>query len=232
MARPLPLVPLDPAGLQRRIPFAPHQLVDRVTAQRDLFMLAHLGIPRIDPSSWRLAIGGLVERPCSLGIEAIHRLRKRTVESFHQCAGYPRQPEIATRRIANVVWGGADLADVLRAAGIRAEASFVWAYGLNHGSYDRAEAACYLKDAPLTRILAGDALLAYEVNGEPLTLEHGAPLRLIIPRYCGTNAVKWLCRLELADRRAGVPVRSSPDRNGRGNASAFSGGRRRRAVSP
>lgn len=205
MTRPFPLVPLDPAGLQRRIPLAPHQLVDRVTPQRDLFLLAHLGIPRLDPSSWRLAIDGLVERPRMLSLEEIHGLPKRRVESFHQCAGYPRRPDIATRRIANVVWGGADLATVLRAAGIRAEARFLWAYGVDHGAYEGVQADCYLKDAPLTRILESGALLAYEINGEALTLEHGGPLRLVIPGYYGTNAVKWLGRLELADRRAAGP---------------------------
>lgn len=205
MTRPVPLVTLDPTGLQRRIPQAPHQLLDRITPQRDLFLLAHLGIPRIDLSSWQLAIGGLVERPCTLSLAEIHRLPKQTIASFHQCAGYPHRPEIATRRIANVVWGGADLAAVMRAAGIRAEARFLWAYGVDHGEYDGVQADCYLKDVPLTRILEGGALLAYEINGEALTLEHGGPLRLVIPGYYGTNAVKWLGRLDFADRRAPGP---------------------------
>src|SRR5690348_719449 len=205
MTRPFPPVILDPAGLQRRIPLAPHQLLDRITPQRDLFLLAHLGIPRIDPASWQIAIDGLVERPSTLSLAALHRLPKQTVESFHECAGYPRRPDITTRRIANVVWGGVDLATLLRTAGVKDDARYLWAYGVDHGTYDGAQADCYLKDAPLARILEGGALLAYEINGEPLALEHGGPLRLIIPGYYGTNAVKWLTRLELADRRASGP---------------------------
>jgi sulfane dehydrogenase subunit SoxC len=127
------------------------------------------------------------------------------VESFHQCAGAPRRPDVAARRIANVVWRGVDLADLLRRCGIRNEARFLWAYGLDHGGYDGVSAEWYVKDMPLTRLGEGGVLLAYAVNGEPLTPEHGFPLRLVVPGYYGTNAVKWLWRLELAEARAGGP---------------------------
>ena len=55
------------------------------------------------------------------------------------------------------------------------------------------------------RLAEGCVLLAYAVNGEPLMPEHGFPLRLIIPGYYGTNAVKWLWRIELGERRAAGP---------------------------
>jgi len=58
---------------------------------------------------------------------------------------------------------------------------------------------------PLARLAEGGVLLAYAVNGEPLSPEHGHPLRLVIPGYYGTNAVKWLWRLELSEGRATGP---------------------------
>jgi sulfane dehydrogenase subunit SoxC len=200
-----PLAPLDPAGLVRRLPLAPHQLGEPITAQRDLFVLAHLGIARIDPGTWQLEIGGLVEQPLRLDFAAIRRLPKREVQSFHQCAGHPRRPEVATRRVGNVVWGGADLAALLAEAAPFPEARFLHAWGLDHGAYDGEGAARYVKDLALSRLEEGGVLLAYEVNGEPLMPEHGFPLRLIIPGYYGTNTVKWLTRLELARERAGGP---------------------------
>jgi DMSO/TMAO reductase YedYZ molybdopterin-dependent catalytic subunit len=185
-------VPMDPAHYTRRTVRDPHQVVEAVTPQRDLFVLAHLGIPRVDPERWRLEIGGLVERPATLSLADLRRLP-------------PRRPDIAVRRIANVVWSGVDLADLLRRCGIRAEARFLWSYGLDRGEYDGVSARWYVKDLPLARLGQGGVLLAYAVNGEPLMPEHGSPLRLVVPGFYGTNSVKWLWRLELAEARAGGP---------------------------
>jgi sulfane dehydrogenase subunit SoxC len=172
-----------PHAYTRRLVIEPHQAIERVTAQRDLFVLAHLGIPRVDAAQWRLEIAGLVDRPARLTVDDIRRLPVHQVESFHQCAGAPRRPDLAARRIANVVWGGVDLAEILRSCGIRPEARFVWAYGLDRGDYDGVSAEWYVKDMPLVRLAEGGVLLANAVNGEPLMPEHGFPLRLIIPGY-------------------------------------------------
>ena len=197
--------PMEPARYTRQLFLTPHQLVERVTPQRNLFVLAHLGIPRVDAAHWRLDIGGLVERPTTLTLNELRRLPAREVETFHQCAGAPRRPDLAARRVGNVVWRGVDLADLLRGCGVAETAQFVWAYGLDHGKYEELSAKWYVKDLPLPRLAEGGVLLAYEVNGEPLAPEHGFPLRLIVPGYYGTNTVKWLWRLELAASRATGP---------------------------
>lgn len=199
------VAPMDPATYTRRVPLEPHQTTARITPQHDLFVLAHLGIPRIDAAQWRLKIAGLVECEATLTLDDIRSLAPQRVESFHQCAGAPRRPDLAMRRIANVVWTGADLAALLRTCGIQPEARFLWAYGLDHGDYDGISARCYIKDMPLARLEEGGVMLAYAVNGESLTPEHGFPLRLVIPGYYGTNTVKWLWRLELARDRATGP---------------------------
>lgn len=95
---------MDPAGLVRKILVGPDRLLAATTPQHDLFVLAHFGIPRFDPSSWRLQIGGLVERPGAYSYGEIRSLPARTVESFHQCAGFPKRPDIPTRRVGNVRW--------------------------------------------------------------------------------------------------------------------------------
>jgi sulfane dehydrogenase subunit SoxC len=197
--------PMEPAGYLRRMIREPHQVTEPVTPQDALFVLAHLGIPRVDPAAWRLDIAGLLERPERLTLADIRSLPARQIESFHQCAGAPRRPDLAMRRIANLVWSGVDLGVLLQRCGVRPEAQFVWAYGLDHGEYDGLSARWYVKDLPLARLGEGGVLLAYAVNGEALTPEHGFPLRLIIPGYYGTNTVKWLWRIELAATRATGP---------------------------
>jgi sulfane dehydrogenase subunit SoxC len=197
--------PMEPAGYFRRLVHEPHETVARLTSQQDLFVLAHLGVPRVDRSQWRLDIAGLVERPATLTFDALRRLPEQRVESFHQCAGAPRRPDLPMRRIANVVWHGVDLAALLRQSGIQDGARYLWAYGLDRGEYDGVKAEWYIKDMPLTRLDQGGVLLAYAVNGEPLAAEHGFPLRLVIPGFYGTNTVKWLWRLELAEGRAPSP---------------------------
>jgi hypothetical protein len=93
---PCPPVLIDPAGFQIRF-LPPHRLVDRITAERDLFLIAHLGVARVDAESWRLAIGGLVERAQELTFNDVRRLPKRTIASFHQCAGDPKNHRDAKR---------------------------------------------------------------------------------------------------------------------------------------
>ncbi|MGA9456606.1 MAG: molybdopterin-dependent oxidoreductase [Pseudolabrys sp.] len=198
-------VTMDPPRTFRRVPLLPHQMTSKLTAQRDLFVLAHVGIPRVDASAWTLRISGLVRNPASFTFDEIRQMPKIEVESFHQCAGYPSNPTIATRRVGNVVWGGVDLKTLLDSLGILPEARFLWSYGLDRGEYDGLRSGPYLKDCPLDRLQGGGILLAYEINGEPLDAEHGFPLRLLIPGFYGTNCVKWLSRLHLADARADGP---------------------------
>jgi sulfane dehydrogenase subunit SoxC len=205
MPSPSFAAPMEPAGYFRRLVHEPHETVAPLTQQQDLFVLAHLGIPRVDLTRWQLEIGGLVQWPATLRFENLRRLPERRVETFHQCAGAPRRSDLAMRRVANVVWHGVDLAELLRQCGIRDRARFLWAYGLDHGEYDGVAAEWYVKDMPLGRLAQGGVLLAYAVNGEPLAPEHGFPLRLVIPGYYGTNAVKWLWRLQLAEERAPSP---------------------------
>ena len=178
------------------------QLVDAITPAADVFVLAHFGIPHIKREDWRLHIGGLVERPKVLTFDDLVRFPKIEIEAFIKCAGFPHDPTIATRAVSNARWAGADLQTVLEGCGLDPPAKYLWAYGPDHGTYARWSAPRYVKDLPIARLQQHGALLAYELNGEPLSAEHGFPVRLFVPGYYGTNSVKWLCRLEAAAERA------------------------------
>jgi DMSO/TMAO reductase YedYZ molybdopterin-dependent catalytic subunit len=193
--------PLDHAGGVRRIKLRPHEMHAAITPTDDLFAIAHFGVPRIDAASWSLAIDGLVDAPRSFTLEELKARPKTIVEAVHQCCGSPLEPRVPTRRVANVRWGGVDLAALLAELGIAEGARFLWSYGLDGGDFAGAACDWYVKDLPRERLAAGGVLLAYELNGAPLPAEHGFPLRLVVPGFYGTNSVKWLWRLHLADQR-------------------------------
>jgi sulfane dehydrogenase subunit SoxC len=200
-----PIAEIRPRRTVRHIPLQPHQLTDRVTASKDVFVLSHVGVPRAKAEDWWLDIAGLVDTPRRLRMSELYAMPKRTVTALHECAGFPLRPDIATRRYANVVWGGVDLNFLLQTTGIKREATFLWSYGIDKGVFEDCRSTVYVKDMPLSRLARGEVLLAYEMNGESMDAEHGFPLRLVIPGYYGTNLVKWLYRLELSDRRPDSP---------------------------
>ncbi|WP_162918830.1 molybdopterin-dependent oxidoreductase [Taklimakanibacter deserti] len=178
---------------------------DPITPAGDLFVLAHCGIPDINDTTWSLTIDGLVRKPLRLTLHDLKQLPPKQVEAVHQCAGNPLEPHIPARRVANVIWRGVDLRDVLAHCQPNDAASFLWSYGADYGDFAGFPCDFYLKDLPMDRVIRGDVLLAYEVNGAPIPRENGFPLRLVVPGFYGTNSVKWLYRLTLSDRRADAP---------------------------
>ena len=192
-----------PSTTYRRVPLAPHQRLDRITPTSSCFVLAHMGVPKVDAEHWSLTIEGLVRRKLTLDRAGLAALPQTRIESFHQCAGAPLRPDLPMRRVMNVVWSGVLLSELLERVGVLPEARFVWSYGLDGGNYEGHTVASYAKDLPLDRV-AESVLVATELNGAPLPPEHGFPARLLVPGFYGTS-VKWLKRIVLADRRADGP---------------------------
>jgi DMSO/TMAO reductase YedYZ molybdopterin-dependent catalytic subunit len=195
---------LDPHKFIRRTPLAPHQMQDRLTRVEDAIVLCHLGLPRITREDWSLAIDGLVLRPRTLSFSDLMRYEKVSVTSVHQCAGSPLAPSEPTQRVCNVSWAGARLADILAECEPHPTVRFVWSTGADYGEFAGVSVEAYVKDMPVDRGRS-DVLVAYEMNGEPLMPEHGFPARLVVPGFYGTNSVKWLTQVTLAEARAPGP---------------------------
>jgi DMSO/TMAO reductase YedYZ molybdopterin-dependent catalytic subunit len=195
---------LDPHQYIRRVPLLPHQMQDRLTRVEDTIVLCHLGLPRIAREGWSLSIDGLVARSRTLSFADLMRYDKASVTSVHQCAGSPLAPREATQRVCNVTWSGVRLAELLTDCEPRPNARFVWSAGADYGDFGGVSVDAYVKDLPLDRVKS-DVLVAYEMNGAPLTPEHGFPARLVVPGFYGTNSVKWLTRMTLAETRASGP---------------------------
>jgi DMSO/TMAO reductase YedYZ molybdopterin-dependent catalytic subunit len=137
-------------------------------------------LPTFDPATWRLTVGGLVEKPLTLDYESLRALpRVEQISTYHCDTGWT---------VNNVRWGGVRVSDVIGPARPAAQAQAI-----------RFVSAEQPYDDYLTRAQASlhDALLAYEMDGKPLSRGHGAPLRVVIPEMYGYKNVKWVERIEL-----------------------------------
>ena len=195
-----PRVVMDPAQTFRRL-VPVERLAAPVTPSDDVYVIAHMGIARVDVAQWQLRIDGLVERPFELDYDTLTSLPATDVTAVLECFGNPVEPDVATRRVGNVVWRGVLLAELVRRAGPKSEARYVCAEGLDSGTFASVDSDRYVKDVPLARALEPDVVVAWAMNGEPLSAEHGFPARVFVPGYFGTNAVKWLSRLTLTAER-------------------------------
>lgn len=190
---------MDPATITRYL-VPPERLRDPVTPTPDVFTLAHLGIAHVPLETWSVEITGLVAHPFRIGYEGLRALPSTRITAVHECFGNPLTPAEAPRRAAAVEWTGVRLAEVMERAEPQPAARHVWFTGLDHGAFGRERVDFYLKDLPLASAIER-VLLAYEMNGERLTAEHGFPVRSVVPGLFGTNSVKWLSTITLADHR-------------------------------
>lgn len=199
------VVRIDP-GFHFRPPQEPHDLATFVTSDSDLFQTIHMGAAVIDHDLWRLDVHGLVSSPYSISLKELKSLPATTITSFHECYGSPLKPPTAfVRRIGNVTWTGVRLSTLISKAGPLPSADFIWSDGLDSGKFASIKSDRYQKDLPLSKALRDEVLVAYEINGEPLDVRRGGPVRLVVPGWFGTNSVKWLCSLALREERSPSP---------------------------
>ncbi len=141
--------------------------------------------PVLDPASWRLELGGLVDSPLSLSLD---ELRAMPAVSYYHTLSCISNP-IGGDLISTTRWTGVRVMDVLELAGMQSNAQELYIESAD-GFYESVEMADLLDQR---------TILAYEMNGTPLPHEHGYPLRIIIPNRYGMKQPKWIVNMEVID---------------------------------
>jgi sulfite oxidase len=183
-----------------------------VTAQTDFYVRSHGNIPELDGAAHRLRVTGRVTTPLDLTLADLRaRFPERTITAVMQCAGNRRADMQGVRptsgdpwapgAIGNAAWTGVALADVLAAAGAETDKAF-------HVAFDACDEVdmpdegrfTYGASIPMPKAMSSEVLLAYAMNGEPLTPEHGFPLRVVVPGFAGVRSPKWLSAITVQDK--------------------------------
>jgi len=175
-----------PIGVRDYLNDGPLAALRAITPAGDLYVMSSHGEPAVDVEKWSLLIGGLVENPLRLSYGEVRQLPRYETTLTLECISNP----IGGRYIGTCQWGGTLLRPLLERAGPKREAVYAVLYA----------AEGYTTGHPVERILRSENFLAYELNGEALTRQHGFPLRVFLPGKYGMKMPKWLTRIEFVDK--------------------------------
>ena len=201
-----PLIVLTPRPPQLETPFA---IFDQgVYTPNDAFFVRwHLpSIPQeVDAGAHRIAVTGEVKSALSLSLDDLAKLPQVELTAVNQCSGNSRglsAPRVAGGQwdngaMGNALWTGVRLRDVLDRAGLKASAKQVQFDGLDRGVFPATPKFRKSLDVDVAR--GDDVIVAYAMNGEPLPVLNGYPVRLIVPGWYSTYWVKMLSGITVLD---------------------------------
>jgi len=170
-----------------------------ITPRDQFFTTQHYGHPDIDPVAFRLRVSGLVERPVSLSLADLWAMPGTELIAGFECSGNRRPLQGLS---SNGRWIGVPLRVVLAQAGVKAEARELVFFGADRGEEEvdfRGRAITveqqFGRSLSREKALSMEPLLAYALNGEPLTKHQGFPVRLVVPGWYGVANVKYLSEI-------------------------------------
>lgn len=192
------------------------KLVERWLTPTPLFFVRNHGTaPKFDLKGYTISVDGMVDRPQSFAVtELTEKFGMFSVTATLTCSGNRRTEFNRVKKvpgvqwdagaIGNAEWRGVRLSHLLKTVGVQSGAKHVWFEGRDEVT-DKGETFPFGGSIPLEKALADtDAvpgcLLAMTMNGQPLTVNHGFPIRTIVPGYIGARSVKWLSKITLSDR--------------------------------
>lgn len=202
------LITREQEPLNLELPFP--TLTERVVPTNRFYVRSHFPTPAVEAASWQLSLGGEVEHPLQISYDELRSLPATTLMATLECAGNgrarlaPKSKGLLWEQgaVGNATWTGVPLSVLLARAGVRASALEVIFEGADQGTVNdepRAPGAIrYARSLPLAKAQQPEVLVAYLMNGLPLTPEHGFPVRLVVPGWYGMASVKWLSSITVS----------------------------------
>jgi len=207
-----PLILLTDRPVQLETPR--HYFRTVFTPNEAFYVRWHLGeIPNaVDLAEWKLRVEGNVNKPVAFSLsDLMQRFKSASVAAVNQCSGNSRsrlQPRVpggqwGNGAMGNAMWTGVRLRELLDAAGVKNGSVQVQFEGLDAGAGPKGMGSNrFLKSLDLTNAALDETIVAYLMNGEPLPMLNGFPLRLVVPGYFATywtKSVSWIRVLDTPD---------------------------------
>lgn len=177
---------------------------DWITPVEHFYIRNHHYVPDVKLSDWSLKVDGNVANALTLSLDDLRKLPRVTQIAVVECAGngrtfyQPRLPGMQWKYggVANGKWTGVRLIDVLKKAGAKDSTREILFDGED---VPIGKMPKFQRTVPLRKAYDPDTILAFELNGKPIPMDHGFPLRLIVPGWAGDSWVKWVRHIEVLD---------------------------------
>ena len=177
-----------------------------ITPSDQFFFIQHYNRPEIDANSYRLKLTGLVNKPAELSLADLKAMKSTDLVNGYECSGNSGRFFQGLSSCGRFT--GVPLSHVLKHVGVGAKAREVVFFGTDRGKEDvvfrentyKLEQQ-FGRSITLEHALKPEPLLAYALNGQPLTRDQGSPVRLIMPGWYGVANVKWLAEVHLQEDR-------------------------------
>ena len=183
------------------------QLDSYLTPTGLFYIRSHFAAPKLDVASYQLRIDGAVRTPLSLSYKQLRDLPSETRVATLECAGNGRVflvPQVAGAQwelgaVGNAEWSGVPLVDLLKQAGLEEDTCEIVLEGADRGMPAEPPVPpgpiSYARSLPRDKAIQREVLIAYQMNGRDLPLDHGHPVRAIVPGHYGMASVKWLTHI-------------------------------------
>jgi DMSO/TMAO reductase YedYZ molybdopterin-dependent catalytic subunit len=191
----------------------PFDQVDSYLTPTELFYIrSHFPAPGLDSAAYRLHVSGAVRNPLSLSYQQLRDMPSETRVAILECAGNGRVflvPQVPGAQwelgaVGNAEWTGVPLSALLRQAGLQDDACEVVLEGADRGAPAEPPippgTISYARSIPRDKAVGPEVLIAYQMNGRDLPLNHGYPVRAVVPGHYGMASVKWLTNIQAVRR--------------------------------